>query len=99
MPRLKKHLEETKWLGKILTNAELVQYHDLKNSRRQLEYLSGRYACKEAYAKATGKGIGILDFHDFEVLRHESGQPIPSQGQVTISHDGDYAFAMVMIDE
>lgn len=99
MPRLEKHLDNTKWLNKILTQAECNQYNLLNTKRRKLEYLSGRYACKEAYAKATGKGIGMIDFHDFEVLRLDSGQPRASKGQVTLSHDGDYAFAMVMIDE
>lgn len=98
MPRLKDYLEDKRLLNKILTHSEQSIYETLTNERRRLEFLCGRYACKEAYAKATGMGIGRVDFLDFEVLRHESGQPISQKGQVTISHDGDYAVAMVMIN-
>lgn len=99
MPRLEKHLENQIWLNKILTHHEQNQYHSLSTHQRKLEYLSGRIACKEAYAKATGKGIGEIDFLDLEVLKQENGQALSNKGQVSISHDGEYAFAMVMINE
>ena len=99
MPRLEKHLNHKEWLDKILTLAEQNQYHSLKLDKRKLEYLCGRFACKEAYAKAMGKGIGDISFLDFEVLRQENGQALSNKGQVSISHDGDYAFAVVILDE
>lgn len=98
MPRLIKHLDNPNWLQKILTQNEREQYHALHTPRRKLEYLSGRYACKEAYAKALGTGIGHVDFQDFEILRLENGQPYAKGAQVSISHDEDYAIGMVMVD-
>lgn len=99
MPRLIKHIHNIHWLNKVLTSLELRQYQDLRTERRQLEFLSGRFASKEAYAKARGTGIGLVGFHDFEVLQADNGCPVSNQGQVSISHDGDYAFAVVIIDE
>jgi holo-[acyl-carrier protein] synthase len=37
--------------------------------------LAARFAAKEAVMKALGVGLGDFDFHDVEVLRHESGAP------------------------
>ena len=37
--------------------------------------LAARFAAKEAVMKALGVGLGDFDFHDVEVMRHESGAP------------------------
>jgi holo-[acyl-carrier protein] synthase len=37
--------------------------------------LAARFAAKEAVMKALGVGLGDVDFHDVEVVRHESGAP------------------------
>lgn len=98
MPRLEKHIENEAFLKKILTENELVLYKALNHSRRKLEFLSGRYAAKEAYAKAVGTGIGHVDFLDFEVLYDEYGKPIHPNSLISISHDGDYAIAVVILN-
>jgi holo-[acyl-carrier protein] synthase len=38
--------------------------------------LAARFAAKEAVMKALGAGLGDIDFHDVEVVRHEDGAPI-----------------------
>ncbi len=38
--------------------------------------LAGRFAAKEAVAKALGTGIGLIRWHDIEILRGESGEPV-----------------------
>lgn len=97
MLRLEKHLDHETFLNRILTPKEKALYHELKTSRRKLEFLSGRYAAKEAYAKAKGAGIGVVDFLDFEVLKDDLGKPISNLADVSISHDEDYAMAVVML--
>ena len=37
--------------------------------------LAARFAAKEAVMKALGVGLGDIDFHDVEIVRHESGAP------------------------
>lgn len=98
MPRLKKYIDNETFLNRILTNSELNLYQALHHPRRKLEFLSGRYAAKEAYAKAVGTGIGEVDFLDFEVLYDPKGKPIHPHALVSISHDGDYATAVVILN-
>lgn len=46
------------------------------HERRLAEYVAGRFAAKEAAAKAAGTGIGkLLSFHDIEVGNEASGKP------------------------
>lgn len=99
MPRLKKHLSNDAFLDKVLTDNEKEIYSSMNTEKRKLEFLSGRFAAKEAYSKACGTGIGVVDFHDFEVLRSPQGKPISNIGSVSISHDEDYAMAVVMLYE
>jgi holo-[acyl-carrier protein] synthase len=47
-----------------------------KSETRQSEMIAGRYAAKEAGAKALGTGIGeVLSFLDMEILPTSSGRP------------------------
>ena len=73
--------------------------------------LAGRWAAKEAAMKALGRGLGEVAMTDLEVLAEPSGAPrlhlSGSAGaaagaagwtswSVSISHDGDYATAVVV---
>ncbi len=98
MPRLKKHLDNETFLNRILTDKERALYDALNTDQRKLEFLSGRYAAKEAFSKAKGTGIGETDFKDYEVLKDELGKPVASLGNVSISHDEDYAMAVVILN-
>lgn len=60
---------------KVLTKAELNYYQRL-TTKRQAEFLAGRFSIKEAYSKALGTGIGkAVAFMDLEVLNDKSGKP------------------------
>lgn len=89
---------------RILTENELRFFHSLSASR-QVEFLAGRFAAKEAYAKARGTGVGSsLSWRDIDVQRDGAGKPIiVSQDaqetvHVSISHSRDYAVAQVIIE-
>ena len=74
--------------------------HELRGS--QAEHLAGIFAAKEAFFKALGKKIGWLDI---SVEYKESGRPFLNSSLLdaeqkvvlSISHDGDYAVATVVI--
>lgn len=89
---------------KILTEYELEKYHKLKG-RRQLEYIAGRWAAKEAFVKALGTGIGKIGFQDIEILNANSGMPYvsnsPFNGKIwlSISHSGNFVQASVILEE
>ena len=46
-----------KFISRVLTSRELEIFETLK-IKRQTEFLGGRFACKEAFSKAYGTGIG-----------------------------------------
>lgn len=97
MPRLVDKLSNQRFINKVLTKNEQELFNELSLERHRLEFLCGRFACKEAYAKAMGTGIGVVDFLNVEVLKNDVGAPISDQGTFSISHDGDYAMAVVIV--
>ena len=91
------------FLRKFLTKNEITL---IKNDRS----LAGFYAAKEAIAKALGTGVGVdFSFLDAQIYKDEKGAPhvtldpkiVAKFGiqeiSLSITHDGDYAIAAVMI--
>jgi holo-[acyl-carrier protein] synthase len=82
--------------------------------KRSSERFAANFAVKEAFFKAIGKGFkGNVRMVDIEVLRDEYGKPYVSlhgranqiaemteinSVHVSISHDGDYATAVVILE-
>lgn len=89
---------------RILTEKELKVYENLPD-KRKTEFLAGRFAAKEAYAKARGTGIGrFLSFQDIEIAADERGRPTivkPYFGKphLSISHSRDFAVAQVILED
>lgn len=89
---------------RILTKKE--QEHFLQLSKhRQIEFLAGRFAAKEAFSKAMGTGIGSqLSFQDIEILPNEVNKPIAASKvfsgtiHLSISHSKAYAIAQVILE-
>ena len=106
LPRIKKLIEEKpKFISRILTPAECEIFNRLPE-KRQVEFLGGRYACKEAFSKAYGTGIGKVTFQDLEILTNQLGAPVVTrspftQGQVfvSITHTEDTAFAQIILEK
>jgi len=72
------------------------------------QHLAGRFAAKEAVAKALGTGIGPVGWQDIEILNDEAGMPVLhlhgeaadraerlglAQWSVSITHLREYAAA------
>jgi len=91
-----------KFLTRFLTAKEIQIAH-------KVETIAGFWAAKEAIAKALGCGIGKdLSFLDIEIHKDKKGAPSFSidttntQFQITnsslsISHDGNFAIAVVIL--
>lgn len=58
-----------RFLQRIFTEQELAA------NAQKVESLAGRFAAKEAVAKALGCGIGDVAWKEIEILRAESGAP------------------------
>ncbi len=95
-----------RFLHRVFTEEELEE------SRRRITWLAGRFAAKEACAKALGTGIGAsVSWHDMQILRQPSGKPALrllgdaaklaaalgiAHLDVSISHTRQYAMAVVV---
>jgi holo-[acyl-carrier protein] synthase len=91
-----------RYLERVYTAAELTQ------SQQRPEYLAGRFAAKEAVAKALGTGIGQVGWREIEILGDEENAPVVNLSgaarrtadslglttwSVSISHSVDLAVA------
>lgn len=97
----KKHNDFPK---RILTEREFERYQGLQGCR-QLEYLAGRWAAKEAFVKALGTGIGKVTFQDIDISNASNGAPclvsrhFSGKVWLSISHSGNFAQASVILEE
>ena len=95
IPEFKKRLNSGD-LSKVFTEAELKE-------NTSPESLAGVFAAKEAFMKALGRKI---DWLEVWLEKQASGKPTLSstqlskdrQVEVSVSHDGDYAVACVVIE-
>jgi holo-[acyl-carrier protein] synthase len=103
--RIQANMEKKpRFINRILTEKEKIRLDSLKNERRRIEYLAGRFAAKEACGKALGSGIGKLSFQHIEVLNDEKGAPqmvVKGYENMTfflsISHTKEHAIAQVIV--
>ncbi len=89
--------DDPEFVKKILNKEELPLYE--KRSDKKI-YLASRWAIKEAFIKALGKGVS---YDKIAVLSEVSGKPyIKYEGQiykgVSVSHEKDYSVAIVIVD-
>lgn len=107
LDRIQTSIERNKrFIDRVLTEKEKKKYVLLTSPKRQVEYVAGRFAAKEAFAKAVGTGIGRLSFQDMDVMNDEHGAPnITVKGYehvtifLSITHSRDYAAAQVVLEE
>ena len=96
---------------RVFTTAELSY---AASSAHRLEHLAGRWAAKEAFAKALGCGFGEkCSWLDLEITNAPTGQPMLNLSgaarrtfeevggrkvHLSISHEKSYATAFVIIE-
>ena len=106
LKRIKNILNNSnKFPKRILSDRELKIF-DTLSELRQVEFLAGRFAAKEAYAKARGTGIREgCSFHQIEIINDALGKPIiyfegaEIKGFVSITHTADVAAAQVILQD
>ena len=94
------------FLDRLFSQKEQDYCYKFKDSAPRF---AGRFAAKEAIAKALGTGFGSeLSWHDIEVLANEAGKPIVHLSEkalkhfnnphllVSISHSASYATAVAI---
>ena len=115
LSRIEKLLKSTKrqhFLKKTLTQEEI---DNIPPARREVSYCAGRWAAKEAVAKALGCGFGAkCRWLDITIRKMDSGAPEVVLSELTaqtakdlgigkihvsISHEKEYAVAFVVAEE
>ncbi|TCI70556.1 MULTISPECIES: holo-ACP synthase [unclassified Exiguobacterium] len=104
LERIARSIKNDRFVARLLTEAERA-LADAYPEQRRIEFVAGRFAAKEAYAKAVGTGIARgLSWQQIEILPDEAGRPhmtAPFSGRIhmSISHSEQYAVAQVIIEE
>ena len=103
--RIKSLYKDSKFLNKIFSSLGL----EYCNSHKEpYIHLSGKYAAKEAVKKAllSAKIVKNIQLIDIEVLNNKDKSPYIKlinvnniKCNVSISHDGDYAIAFVIVEK
>lgn len=94
---------------RVLSEQEYQHYQTIKNDKRRFEYLSGRWAAKEAFGKALKKGVfPHHGFQEVSVLNQSSGAPVLETtlidndkyvAHISLTHTDTTAEAFVIIEE
>lgn len=112
VPRIQEAIEKhgESFLKKIFTAGE-IEYCE-SHKHRRFEHYAGRFAAKEAFYKAISPREARIRFKNIEVKHLPNGAPeffiAPEERErlglsgdsaiaVTLSHDTDYAVAVVVI--
>ena len=108
--RIAKLLEKNEdiFLNRVFSKREIAQAPTIP--LRRAEYFAGRWAAREAAAKALGCGFcSDCTAYDFEIIGNEAGAPcltgssslIPRGAvwHLSISHDGGFAIAFVILEK
>lgn len=104
--RICEAIKSEHFVNRVFTDAEIRYAQSKKNSAQSF---AGMYAAKEAVAKLSGKGVRGFWLRDIEVNHTDLGAPqIVLHGKakelfdkvyISISHDGDYAFAVATMSD
>lgn len=99
--RIEKAFQNENFKHKVFSIEEINYCESRKN---KYEHYAGKFAAKEAYAKALGTGFkNGLSFLDIKVINDEDGRPnIISEKfnvNLSISHEREYAVAFVVLEE
>jgi len=104
-----------KFAARVLSLVELDEWNQIEHLRRKVEFLAGRFAVKEAVAKAFGTGIGkSMFFQDIGVVKDQNGKPdVVLTGRakststdrgvsyiwISISHSSQFAVAQAILEK
>jgi len=87
------------WIDMVLTSNE-KQIYTQKKGKKQLEFLCGRFACKEAIIKAISQ-YENPHFQEIEIINKENGQPVAIFKNyhilISISHEVHYTIAQAIL--
>ncbi|RIP32941.1 holo-ACP synthase [Staphylococcus gallinarum] len=95
---------QSKLVERVLTENEQEIFHRFSHEPRRMEFLAGRFACKEAFSKALGTGLGkAIALTEIDCINDEFGKPTIKydgfQVHVSITHTEHYAMSQVILEK
>ena len=103
--RIKKNIKNFTFIDKIFTSKEIKYCNSYPKPEN---HFSGKFAAKEADKKAllSGKIVNNISMKEIQVLNNSDKSPYiiinkldDVKCNISISHDGDYAIAFVIIEK
>ena len=110
--RMAGKIKEKSFVEKVFGSREQTYCESCSHKE---QHYAVRFAAKEAFLKATGKGLTAgYDLYNIEIVQDESGKPLISLSgnfkelyqqegwvaiHVSLSHEGDNAMAIVIIEK
>lgn len=99
--RVKKSIYNDRFVKRILSKEELERFNSF-NEKRRLEFLSGRFAAKEAIIKCLS-GYEVPSMKDLNIENDINGKPIINYKNyiiiLSISHEIHYSTAIAVLQE
>lgn len=109
--RIADKVKNPAFVEKVFSKEEIAY---CESTQKREQHYAVRFAAKEAFLKAIGEGLRVsFDLRDIELIKEESEKPVLhlrgefenlrlSKGwqgiHVSLSHEGDNAIAMVIIE-
>jgi len=101
-----KHWLGNKHMSRVLSEEEINYLQSMTSSERQLTFLGGRFAAKEAIFKSMSHGEGNVNFKDLSIMNDQYGKPYLKahpfdqnfKFQISISHTEKQAIAFVICE-
>ena len=107
--RLRRSMENPRFLEKVFSEEEISYAMERSDPAK---HLAAAFAAKESFAKAGGWGLAATGLRNVRLRRTDTGPVLlltpPAQDLlarigadrcwVSVSHDGDYAVAMVVLE-
>ena len=106
--RIKDSMEKGDFKNFVYSEKELESFYFI--DKPKYSSLRANFAAKEAFSKALGTGIRNFSLDEVEILRDGLGKPyfnfygkaaeimMGFSAQVSLSHEGDTAIAMVLLE-
>lgn len=109
--RIEKSLQKPNFAAHVFSPGELQRFYH--REKPKYASLAANFAAKEAFGKAMGTGVRGFNLNEVEILRDEMGAPyfnfygraaqLMAAGgytaQVSLSHEGDTAIAIVLLEK
>lgn len=92
--------KDDRFIKRVLSEQEYTYYNTISNKKRRIEYLSSRFACKEAVFKCCQTNVA---FQDIAILNNELGAPyvliknVRVNIELSLSHTDNYSIAIAIL--